>query len=1476
MPDVDAWAGSADPFAAIAAIGGAAPASDQFAGKPDPFAAINAAEAAKPAAYGGTTAGKAAALAGSGLSQGLIGVLGAPVDLVQGAMNVGQRVNKALGLASLPPPTEPPFGGSESISRAFAALDPRLDPANPAVQPQNELERLIKGGSEGVGAAVAPIGVAAALGDKAAAVAAPYIGGGSDASLAANAGIGGMSGAGGQGAADAVPDKWKPLAATVGAFLVPATAVGGGMVAAKTAEAAWNAIPAITDASKTAAARAQVGQEMNLAATDRGAAMSNLESQPAEIIPGSQGTTGQVAGDAGLLGYEKGVAQSPEGAAALAQRGTAQNNARQAALATVQPQGNVADLPEAVWTNAATADAGAQTAVQAAQNAAATHSAAVDTRTAAQVAEAQQAHQEALANLQSLPADASPLATAAYFRQMRDVMEMEGAQRSAGASQTASTALAAAAPAAQTPEQVGAALREPAQVARETAASNANALYAALPKDMVAPTTDIAAKAKAIQAGMLPEHSPIVGEEARLLGLASSYGDQTPLANVNALRGSILSARSVLKRSDPQAYGRLGQLQQTVEGSVDHAVENRAALDNIAVRRGTMAPENALPGRLSKAFDDVNTGQNATVASGGSRVGPGAGRSESGNAGVSGSGGAENVGPGNAAGAQGVSPASRGIANRAGEIVEPAGRKLAVPAPKPGTAPTRLLKFLAAGGGLRPDPELKAIFDKENPFIPGVGRLIRPNGKSLDYAREAAIEAGYIDDPGFRGNGPAESTVSDLLDKISSDYSGDHQFPIGDDTEEYKSAIEARQLEGAIRAELRGHGINPNKIDRTVLNHTIDLVASHEQTNIPLAYERAVMQHREAREAVAAARIKDTGPLHGYDVSDDSYGAPPREFAPLGNEQTRSGGSGEIGADVGREFGTRKNDRGGGGEGNSQIAPGAPQVANGPGTSTPLRQANAAYRNLKQTFDEGPVGDILAKTGRGQPDLSNAEVAAKVFHAKPTAGEDVRAYLKAAGDKGVPAVSDAAAFSLHEAATNADGTFNTAKATKWIDDHKLALNELPPEVRARFQNATDAHHAVTDLVAKQRENMGAFDKSEAGKVAGLSADGDIVKHVGSIVDSKTAPEARLGELATAAKGNPAATEGLKRAAIEHVLGKFVPEGGNPQTEKLQSYLADKKDVLGKVLSPGEVADLGAKAEAATGAKGAAESAVASRAEALKGAAASGKQIVSAAEQGRADALSKYDRGVLGQLKGVRTSGDVLNVIKGIFGAKDGAAKMQALAAEAAAHDKATGGTTATDALKRAVQEHIQREYSSTTEAGTSGVLEQKRAGLASFMKTKTDALKASGLSDEQIGLLRAVTEDGLRANRSISVVKAKGGSDTSANRELAAKMGRASGGSMLGGIAIESGLAAAGHAVGGIPGLFIGKYLGDKVLASLREAGLSKVKALRVEAVLNPEVGHSLMREFPLKPNSGTAANLALRARQIGLSSTLAGMRQMQ
>lgn len=88
-----------------------------------------------------------------------------------------------------------------------------------------------------------------------------------------------------------------------------------------------------------------------------------------------------------------------------------------------------------------------------------------------------------------------------------------------------------------------------------------------------------------------------------------------------------------------------------------------------------------------------------------------------------------------------------------------------------------LLEFLASKGGLGPDAELEAIGGHGHTVnVEGIGRrkLVRQGGLPLDYAREAAEEAGYL-----RGDHNGTSTTNDLLDAIDAEIRGQKRYPEG-------------------------------------------------------------------------------------------------------------------------------------------------------------------------------------------------------------------------------------------------------------------------------------------------------------------------------------------------------------------------------------------------------------------------------------------------------------------------------------------------------------------------------------------------------------------------------------------------------------------------------------------------------------------------------------------------------------------------
>jgi hypothetical protein len=105
----------------------------------------------------------------------------------------------------------------------------------------------------------------------------------------------------------------------------------------------------------------------------------------------------------------------------------------------------------------------------------------------------------------------------------------------------------------------------------------------------------------------------------------------------------------------------------------------------------------------------------------------------------------------------------------------PRGRAAADP------ATWSLFEHLASVGGLKPDPELRAIFGNDRgPFVPGFGPLIRKTGMSLDEALSSAKQHGYMFDAHDVENGTAGAggrtshglTPNDLLDHLHTENRG--------------------------------------------------------------------------------------------------------------------------------------------------------------------------------------------------------------------------------------------------------------------------------------------------------------------------------------------------------------------------------------------------------------------------------------------------------------------------------------------------------------------------------------------------------------------------------------------------------------------------------------------------------------------------------------------------------------------------------
>jgi hypothetical protein len=166
------------------------------------------------------------------------------------------------------------------------------------------------------------------------------------------------------------------------------------------------------------------------------------------------------------------------------------------------------------------------------------------------------------------------------------------------------------------------------------------------------------------------------------------------------------------------------------------------------------------------------------------------------------------------------------------------------PAPAPVREPS-LFEFLAKAGGLRDDPELRAVLDG-NPTVPGAGRLIRrgSNGMTLDRALEAAAEAGYITDPGALGRGELQKSITDFLEAVDREARGMKVYRAGyvPETQGARPQVdfEQRRIMERLDREMREVGMTPRGDE--VEWRAVDLVQRGEEKDLLSAYDRAVME----------------------------------------------------------------------------------------------------------------------------------------------------------------------------------------------------------------------------------------------------------------------------------------------------------------------------------------------------------------------------------------------------------------------------------------------------------------------------------------------------------------------------------------------------------------------------------------------------------------------------------------------------------
>jgi hypothetical protein len=174
--------------------------------------------------------------------------------------------------------------------------------------------------------------------------------------------------------------------------------------------------------------------------------------------------------------------------------------------------------------------------------------------------------------------------------------------------------------------------------------------------------------------------------------------------------------------------------------------------------------------------------------------------------------------------------------------------------------PLSLGQFIARNGGLPLEDNVMAT-DLHRFTVPGYGRVVRPDGKSIDnFWRERLIEEGYFR-PDADG-GASRDISSDLLRRLQNEQRGVPTYPAGtargmapagdtygqmvDDYAQAKSLAQGRMEE-----DLRRAGVDPTTVHPAIQNRIVGALARGEHTDGADAYAAVVNSLREPPQPIA-------------------------------------------------------------------------------------------------------------------------------------------------------------------------------------------------------------------------------------------------------------------------------------------------------------------------------------------------------------------------------------------------------------------------------------------------------------------------------------------------------------------------------------------------------------------------------------------------------------------------------------------------
>lgn len=410
---------------------------------------------------------------------------------------------------------------------------------------------------------------------------------------------------------------------------------------------------------------------------------------------------------------------------------------------------------------------------------------------------------------------------------------------------------------------------------------------------------------------------------------------------------------------------------------------------------------------------------------------------------------------------------------------------------------------------------------------------------------------------------PAETAITDLIGK-------------------YGNRMPFREL-GDVRSEIstamRDAGVGTPAYGRlSQLRGAVEKTIDHSLTGLAAEEQKAVATGMMAPENTIVARMETAFGGQRDRWLADKRAARVDDAASFGSDGT--GGSGTVSA------ASRKQSPAGvrlsGAPSNSSLEKPAP-AADAPlltqEQADAARKATSEYRSFKET--QKPVEPLLKRQAyETSPHvLDTVKVPGAIWKAGPDGGQSVSRYLAFTKNspESIAALGEAAAASLQK--MTKDGVLSEKSFQAWRGQHAEPLKVLEaakPGTLAKYQDAATAGRTMEAAAATRATEMEAFQKSALAKVAEVQDPADITKKIANALEGDGAV-GKMRELATAARKDPAAFQGLRKAVADHITAKLTgnAEAGTSgkaalKSDQFQTYVRKHDAALRQVLTPQEV------------------------------------------------------------------------------------------------------------------------------------------------------------------------------------------------------------------------------------------------------------------------------------------------------------------